>query len=120
MATQPTRLALVTRQRGCTAPGHPAHGLASETMKTTDTRHLFPLRFGDSAAVRAWEDRIAREELSDRARRAGLTLTGDPTKPRPGLARHAREILHPANFWPDAYERLKHDIRDLQSNLDNQ
>jgi hypothetical protein len=89
-------------------------------MKTTDTRHLFPLRFGDSAKVRAWEDRIAREELADRARRAGLLIVGDPPKPRPGLARQAREILDPANFWPDAYERLKHDIRDLQSNLDNQ
>lgn len=92
-------------------------------MKTTDTRHLYPLRFGDSAAVREWEDRIARQELAERARKAGLTLADDPPQPRPGLARpglarQARAILDPANFWPDAWERLKHDIRDLQSELD--
>lgn len=88
-------------------------------MKTTDTRHLYPLRFGDSAAVREWEDRIARQELAERARKAGLPPAGDPPQPRPGLARKAREILDPANFWPDAYERLRHDIRDLETLISN-
>jgi hypothetical protein len=83
---------------------------------TTDPKALYPLRFGDSKAVRAWEDQVARQQLEDRARKAGLNVTGgSPPALDPEIARKILAILDPANFWPDAYERLRWDIRDLQT-----